>query len=86
MNRVDETQSATISKMTELHSTTNNIVIYLHSATVSLVVNHDAILLVTTVYSLPLSSQFFLFLLYHLIKIFDGAERLNFYISTYDVL
>jgi len=36
--------------VTELHSTTDNKVIYPHSATVSKVLNHDLMLLVTIVY------------------------------------
>jgi len=56
---VNETQSATVSKLTELLATNNKIVTYLHSAAVCEVVNHYAILLDMAVYnySLPLAPQ-----------------------------
>ena len=56
-----ETKSATVSKVTLLNSKTLNKIIYPHSIVVSNVLNRDLLLLVTTVYSVPLSSQLLLF-------------------------
>jgi hypothetical protein len=86
VSRVTETQSATVRKVTELYWANVNEVIYPYSAAVSKVVepwfntvSNDCLFITFIIAILS-------FVLYLLIRTFQGAVRWNFYISRYDLI